>query len=599
MDTCRGTRSSHSGGPGTGKSHLSTFLIDNLRRNAAIMGHQNLVVYYYFNRSDSKTRSVLNALCTIVYELATEDDIFRMHAVEACDQSPTYTTTTMRAVWNDFLAAEFGATSSKQLIIVLDGIDEANMDEVKELVVILSESVQQCLRIQVALVGRPEMEAVVQSEMKNSSLRLVQISSKVTFDDIKSVSETRYNTYIKIQTYKRLKQKVITTIAQRAEGMFLWVDLMYKELKGLSPQRLRLAIDSLPDGGLTGLYDRIFSRIEADSRTSRQMSRLKELFCWTAHFKEPLSLYCLNQIIRIATSDEMFDAKQTIDETCASLLLMVKTGEVLFDEVQSIAAANSIAMNSIVEDVEEGAELLDDEENEDDAIDEAEEKRQAQEREIFVNLRHASLGDYFNRLNLQSSAILHIGRDAKAHVILTSLSIICQGPNAPQELWLYLMTTHLAQLRSLDEKDTTDGETRRIVEYLVQIFLSDRLQKHIAKVHRTSNGYPLLDISGDSFFFGTNTDLQHENRLVVLKWFKKADCMTSENLTDEASSWVKSILEEPLKLLIPLVKTSVREWLACEGNAFEMFWRFRFAWLCIISVSILVLFYSNFAVVSS
>lgn len=224
-----------SGNPGKGKSCLSTFLIDDLRRNYTKTGRQTLIAYCYFNRTDKKTRSVLNSLWTIIYELATEDEIFHMHAVEACNRSPAYTTTT-RAVWNDFIAAESNATSSKQLVIVLDGINLANPDAVKELFVILLESVQQRLRIQALLIGRPGMEAVIKKDMERSWVGLVQILGKITLEDIKSVSEAQYNTYIRIQTYKKLKQKVIETIAQKADGVFLWVDLMYKELQGFSPQ---------------------------------------------------------------------------------------------------------------------------------------------------------------------------------------------------------------------------------------------------------------------------------------------------------------------------------------------------------------------------
>jgi hypothetical protein len=577
-----------SGGPGTGKSHLSTFLIDHLRQKAMDEGCQDSVAYYYFNGRDNKTRSVLNALCTIVYELATEDEVYCMHAVEACDQSPAYAMTTTRTVWNDFLAKEFRATSNNQPFIVLDGIDEAERDEFRELVTLLSDSVQERLRIQILLVGRPEMENLVKNEIVESSVGIIEVSSKVTFNDIRSVSEARYNTYIKVQKFKSLKEKVITTIAEKAKGMFLWVDLTYKELQGILPQQLRLALGNLPDGGLTGLYDRIFSRIETDTSTVKQLAQLKELFCWTAHFKEPLSLFYLNQIIRFAAKDELFDAEWTIEKTCASLLVIVKTGDVLFDESRLDAAASGIDMSSTKEDPEDEDEVYDDdEEKENEAINEEEERNQNRHREIFVNLRHASLGDYLKRSNLEPTPILLTARDASAHIVLTSLRIICKGADSPQELWLYLMTTFLDQLRSVDEKNVSEEDTKRIVEHLLEIFLLKPLQTHIAKFHATPNGYPLLGDSGDGdcFFFGTNINLQHKNRLVVQKWFKKADRMTSVKLDDEASKWIKTVIEEPLKLLIPLTKTCIREWLACDGPAFEMYWRFRFAWQCIVSVS--------------
>lgn len=61
--------------------------------------------------------------------------------------------------------------------------------------------------------------------------------------------------------------------------------------------------------------------------------------------------------------------------------------------------------------------------------------------------------------------------------------------------------------------------------------------------------------------------------------------MTSIKLDDKASKWIKTILEEPVKLLVPLTNTCIREWLACDGDASEMYLRFRFACHCIVSVS--------------
>jgi len=77
-----------SGGPGTGKSHLSTKVIDYLRKKSQeTSGRQNRVAYYYFNDSDKSTRSVLIALRAIVCQIAKEDELYRTHATEICDRS--------------------------------------------------------------------------------------------------------------------------------------------------------------------------------------------------------------------------------------------------------------------------------------------------------------------------------------------------------------------------------------------------------------------------------------------------------------------------------------------------------------------------------
>lgn len=122
-----------------------------------------------------------------------------MHAVEACDRSPAYTVTTIRSVWDNFVAAEFGATFESQLSLVFDGIDEADMDKFEEFAKVLSESAEKSPRIRILLVGRLEMESVIRNDIVGLSGGTVEVSSQVNSSDIMRVSAARYNEYIKIQ----------------------------------------------------------------------------------------------------------------------------------------------------------------------------------------------------------------------------------------------------------------------------------------------------------------------------------------------------------------------------------------------------------------
>jgi hypothetical protein len=221
----------------------------------------------------------------------------------------------------------------------------------------------------------------------------------------------------------------------------------------------------------------------------------------------------------------------------------------------------------------------DEDENYDDdkEMAEADEQHWNRQREIFVHLRHASLGDYLRRPDLKPTAILLGAQHGKVHVVLTMLRIICNGADAPQELWLYLMSNFLDQLRSLDGSVVSEADTKRIVGYLHDIFTSETLGRHIAKFHSSR-----LE---DSFFFGLNTDLQNNNRLVIQQWLEKAQDMGLAKLNSEFPNWIRRILDDPLQLLVPLTKICISEWLACKEEGFELYWRFRFVWRCIVSVS--------------
>jgi hypothetical protein len=593
-----------SGGPGTGKSHLSTKVIDHLRKTPLeVSRRQNRVGYYYFKDSDKSTRSVLIALCSIVYQIAVEDEIYRMHAAEICDRSPNFAMATCGTIWNDFLAAEYGATSESQLFLVFDGIDEAEREEFTEFLKLLSRSVLQGIRIQILLVGRPEMNSIIRSLLK-SSFGTIEVSSAVNIDDIRKFSQARYDELIRVRpkNLKGLRHKVTETLTEKADGMFLWVDLIYKEeLQDiLSPMKLKEALGKLPESGLTNLYDRIFSRIERDSGPSKHLL-LQELFSWAAYFKEPLSLFYWNDILHFSYGSQYSDAEVILEETCASLFILVKTGELLFEEANREEIETQNGADNAREDAEhdEGGGNADIELEEEDGynddnyddekeiaeIAEADEQHRNRQRNIFVHLRHASLGDYLRRTDLKSTAVLLGANQGQVHVVVTMLRIVCKGADAPQKLWLYLTADFLNQLRSLDCSLVSEADTQVIVRYLHQIFTSETLAKHIAKFHPSEKGYPLL-MTGNGFTsFELNTTQQGDSYLVIRKWLQKAQNTGLTKLDPEISTWVGKILNNHLQLLVPLVKTCISEWLACKSDGPELFWRFEFISKCIISVS--------------
>jgi hypothetical protein len=592
-----------SGGPGTGKSHLSTSIIDHLLQRTVLGSTRpDSVGYYYFHDGDKSTQSALNALCAIVYQIASRDEVYRMHAASACDKSPRYEMATLRTVWDDFIATEYPRASSTPLFLVLDGIDEADRSEFTGLLKKLSESVLEGLKIQILLLGRPEMDHVIKMQFSRISYATVEITGELNHEDIRKFSKARYDEVIQVPPrFPALRRKVISTLADKANSMFLWVDLIYKEvLKNIkSPKQLSAAMDILPESGLTNIYDRIFARIERDNTPAKRLI-LREIFCWVTYFKQPLSLFCLNQLVSLSAPGQIVDAETILEETCGSLFLMVKTGEVLLDELDRVedradndVGDNEHLQNSLIvntSDVENDEETFDeeyDEGKEMDAIAEAEEELQRRQREIFVQQRHASLGDYLRRPELPSSSILLNARRGEAEVVLSTLRVICQGVDAPQELWLYLTSNFLEQLRSLVDTELSEDDTAGIVNCLYDIFTSESLGRHIAKFHATSKGYPLME---DCFFFGINSNLQHPNRLLIQRWLRLGLNMAATKLRAGVSAWIELVLETPTALLVPLTNVCVREWLCCEGDPFELYWRFRFAWRCIVAVSMLVPF---------
>ena len=201
-----------------------------------------------------------------------------------------------------------------------------------------------------------------------------------------------------------------------------------------------------------------------------------------------------------------------------------------------------------------------------------------------MKVRHASISDFLHSKELKTSPILLNRVDAAFHAVELSLRIICEGdspePTISESLWLYAMTNIFDQLHNLDEGAVSPQQTEYVIEKLWQLFNSEPLARFISRHHSTRTGYPLHN----SFSFGFNTDLDNTNRKAVQKWVKKAN-ESNIHMKPATRQWVESIIQTPLQLLAPLTKTCIREWLCSDETPVKLYWRFRFAWLCLVSVS--------------
>jgi hypothetical protein len=178
------------------------------------------------------------------------------------------------------------------------------------------------------------MNFMIKDKLDKLHFSTIEISSKFNIEDIRKFSQARYDEVIKVpRTPKRLRHTVTETLTEKADGMFLWVDLIHKEeLQDiLSLIKLKQALENFPEGGLINLYDRIFMRIEHDNEPAKHLV-LQEVFSWAAYLKEHLTLLYLNEILESSIGKQYSDAQVILEQTCASLFVLVETGELLLEE---------------------------------------------------------------------------------------------------------------------------------------------------------------------------------------------------------------------------------------------------------------------------
>lgn len=510
----------------------------------------------------------------MAFQIARVDEVYCLRAAAACKESVKITDATIGSIWEDFFAANYDSSSRcRQLYLVFDGIDEAEREDIADLLSLLTACLQRKLKIQVLLVGRPEMDQMV-STLGVDSVAKIEVSIKKNSADIMTYIARNYDRSPTLPKRADFRQKVVAALLEGSNGMFLWVDLMFKDLSMRSqPKQILNALKTLPKG-LDKVYDKILGKIEMDVAEDDERNGLRELFCWVAHSKRPQTLLVLNLIIQFLTEDELFDVEIAIKNHCASLIILTKTGTALLDEIlqsdeDSEATTPTAYAASLSEISTDGG--IEDESNEENDLTEK------IQQDTVVELLHASLGDYFRNPRAQTTALIFSASEARVRIVISTLRIFCQGSHVDPRLWWFALQNWMTQLQDLDEKLVSDSDTKTIVEYLVQVFYASKdLQQHIVGTIRNV-GFGHLE-------FGYNDNPHHPFRVTVHKWFHKALQNPSIVLDHATSEWIREVLENPMQLLAPLTRICVSEWLQADGETMWLYWRYRLSLNLLLSV---------------
>lgn len=212
-----------SGEPGTEKSHIASAIIKDLSKQ--VQSHTRAVTaYFFFKFTSPQTRSVENALRSSVIQIAQTDEIFRERVARKLDtdglglDSPMSKKNIVNELWNRWFATEFSEDSEGTLWLVLDGLDEADDDERDQLAKHFIELGKSSIRIQVVILGRPEVQSAFDAG-DASSQRSISIINEDNKSDIRALVNATYRSMDEFRAFKgHLRPKIVKAVAKASQG---------------------------------------------------------------------------------------------------------------------------------------------------------------------------------------------------------------------------------------------------------------------------------------------------------------------------------------------------------------------------------------------
>lgn len=563
-----------SGNPGSGKSYLSgnmiSFLGQQYPQGVQHASHIS-IGYFFFKNNDPRTRSFKQALNDLAYQISQNDPIYAKY-IDSNFQSASEIDT-IQSKWRRLFVDYFIKNDKvdSKVYLVLDGVDEALESERQtflELLVDLKEATLSSSRsssIHLVMVGRPQIIDDINEALQGSIPTIHVDWRKNNQDIIDYVKASIKKSKVLRATKKDLQEEIVETLAEKANGMFMWCDLMMRELSKKSrPSSIRESLHHAPKG----LQKMLRHVLEGFSSSLREEDPddLNLILMWVTCVATPLSLGALDTILKLKSpeGDGVLFLEGKLRKQFASFFTLAREDGLSTADLQ---AEKDLSGSNDKVDRTEDEEGLDDVENDTDF--------DSNPLSTTVAFCHASLGDFFRDKNegkaRSGDEEPEIGVnivEAKVGVLKTCLSLICDPElsnkikDSPSMLLYSQLNWHTHLTEMAEVLNDVDPADKRDVGNLLLKMLHDEA------IVPTWSGQRNCE-------FFTSENLQPIR--AVLEHAEVLDA-----LSDVDRQWVESTKSNPAELFLPTARVFATKWLQA------VFWTPTSCMLCIRTILNLV-----------
>jgi hypothetical protein len=315
------------GDAGKGKTMLLCGIIDELDKAEA---RTSLLLYFFCQAADARINNGTAVLRGLIHMLIRQQPSLVSHVRQKYDQvgRKVFEDANAWIALRDMFISILQDPSLTMTYIVIDALDECVVDR-KELLGFIAQQSTVSSRVKWIVSSRnwPEIEEWLDRAGQQVKLSL---ELKLNADSV----STAVNIYIQHKTQELAKFKnydntlqaaVLQHLISNANDTFLWVALVYQNLKN-TPRRKTLAkLNAFPPG-LDSLYQRMTEQIYL----SEEADLCRQILALTVIVYRPVTLEELTSLIEIPkdTADDL-ESLQEIISLCGSFLT-VREGIIYF-----------------------------------------------------------------------------------------------------------------------------------------------------------------------------------------------------------------------------------------------------------------------------
>ena len=242
-----------SGGPGKGKTMLSIFLAEELKRTAEYSPNA-LFIQYYCDSKDEKRNTAIDVVRGLVLQLLQAYPKLFDHILPSFNIQRQSLFSSFESLWRIFQSMIcdpiFGT-----VYCVLDGLDECNEASLelllKKFKVLFSVKINEssACRLSLIVVSRNYPDSISDSLSSFPHIDLdLDIDSEIN-NDIHMFVESKVEELSTLRRYSEgLCAHVKEVFRDRAKGAFLWIGIVARALKIYKASEVKNALDRFPPG---------------------------------------------------------------------------------------------------------------------------------------------------------------------------------------------------------------------------------------------------------------------------------------------------------------------------------------------------------------
>ena len=227
------------GGPGAGKSFLSSKIVSHLQDlRAQDRDHpaRISVGYFYIKENDERLRSLNAIFKSVALQIASDNPVYKKHVVNVCESADSIGTA--KGTWQNLFLDFFGSQQNvgSAAFVVIDGLDEAPRAE-RETFLELLKSLEDYPslgdskrpRLSFVIVGRPELRDTITYiwELHTAFIEVSAAKNRADIEEyinggMRKVRALK-NKRIPSGDREKLRADIVNKLKEGANGMFLWV----------------------------------------------------------------------------------------------------------------------------------------------------------------------------------------------------------------------------------------------------------------------------------------------------------------------------------------------------------------------------------------